>query len=131
MQLPIGGPRFWRRLVTRWWRPGQRMKREWEQRAQSDALGYIGRGYAENNELFWSSGETDLTQLIFDGITVDPKTSALEIGCGVGRLVRPLAQRVSQASGVDIAPGMITRGRELLSNLPNAQLHTTETGRVV
>lgn len=102
------------------------MKREWEQRAQSDALGYIGRGYAENDELFWSSGETDLSQLILNGITIDPKASALEIGCGVGRLVRPLAQRVSQAAGVDIAPGMITRGRELLADLPNAQLHTTD-----
>ena len=102
------------------------MQREWEQRAQSDAFGYIGRGYAETDEKFWSSGETDLEELILRDIDLKPTASAVEIGCGVGRLVRPLAQRVAQATGVDIAPGMISRGGELLQDLPNAHLHATD-----
>jgi SAM-dependent methyltransferase len=126
MQSPIGGPRFWRRLVSRWWQPTTRMQREWEQRAQSDAFGYIGRGYAESDAKFWSSGETDLEELILRDIDLKPSASAVEIGCGVGRLVRPLSKRVAQATGVDIAPGMISRGRELLDDVPNAHLHATE-----
>jgi len=102
------------------------MQREWEQRAQSDAFGYIGRGYAESDDLFWASGETDLTQLILCDMEVPPEAAVLEIGCGVGRLVRPLATRVSHATGVDIAPGMISRGRELLADLPNVHLHVTD-----
>ena len=102
------------------------MQREWEQRAQSDAFGYIGRGYAETDAKFWSSGETDLADHILRDIDLKPSASAVEIGCGVGRLVRPLSQRVAQATGVDIAPGMISRGRELLIDLPNAHLHATD-----
>jgi len=32
---------------------------------------------------------------------------ALDFGCGVGRLVLPLARRVGEAVGVDVAPGML------------------------
>jgi len=102
------------------------MQREWERRAQSDSFGYIGRGYAETEAKFWSSGETDLSELILRDIDLKPAASAVEIGCGVGRLVRPLSQRVAQATGVDIAPGMISQGRELLRDLPNAHLHATD-----
>lgn len=102
------------------------MQREWEQRAQSDAFGYIGRGYAETDAKFWSSGETDLEELILRDIELQPSASALEIGCGVGRLVRPLALRVAEATGVDIARGMISRGRKLVNDLPNAHLHVTD-----
>jgi len=80
MHLPIGGPRIWRRLVSRWWHPTARMQREWEQRAQSDAFGYIGRGYAETDALFWKSGETDLDDQILHGICLKPEAAALEIG---------------------------------------------------
>lgn len=126
MKSPIGGPRVWRRLVSRWWRTDQRMQHEWEQRAQTDALGYIGRGYAENEAAFWASGESDVTQHILDGVTLTPDAHALEIGCGVGRLMRPLANRLAQVNGVDIAPGMIEKGRHLLADLPNARFETTD-----
>lgn len=126
MRYPIGGPRFWRRLVSRWWRPDARMQREWEQRAQADAFGYIGRGYAEDDARFWSSGETDVARLLLDGLECAPGAAVLEIGCGVGRLLRPLAQRFATVHGVDIAPGMIARGRELLADRPNVRLHVTD-----
>jgi SAM-dependent methyltransferase len=126
MHIPIGGPRFWRRLVSRWWNPTDRMQREWEQRAQADAFGYIGRGYAESDTLFWQSGRTDMERLVLDGIELAPGASALEIGCGVGRLLRPLAGRIATVHGVDIAPGMVTRGRQLLADVPNAHLHVTD-----
>lgn len=41
--------------------------------------------------------------------------SALDFGCGVGRLTVPLAQITGRATGVDISPGM----------LAEARLHTT------
>ncbi len=102
------------------------MRREWEQRAESDAFGYIGRGYAENDAMFWASGETDIVEQVLDGITLDRSAAVLEIGCGVGRLIRPFAHRVASINGVDIAPGMIARGRELLAGQTNVHLYPTD-----
>ncbi|MBP9914381.1 MAG: class I SAM-dependent methyltransferase, partial [Opitutaceae bacterium] len=105
------------------------MKREWEERARTDPQGYIGRGYADSDAQFWASGEPDLTQLILDGLQVDNGAAVLEIGCGVGRLLRPLSTRVQRAIGVDIAPAMVAQGRQLLADLPNVEFHVT-TGRL-
>jgi SAM-dependent methyltransferase len=129
MKHPIGGPRIWRRLVTRWWQPAARMQREWEARARLDAKGYIGRGYATSDALFWASGENDLTHVILRDIELDPAAAVLEIGCGVGRLLRPFAARAREVWGVDIAPTMIEQGRVHLAGAPHAHLHVT-TGRL-
>lgn len=126
MQSPIGGPRFWRRLVSRWWRPVERMQREWNERAQTDPQGYIGRGYAASDARFWASGGPDLEGLILDGLDLDPRAAVLEIGCGVGRLLRPLAARAARVIGVDIAPAMVDQGRQLLADLPHVSLHVTQ-----
>lgn len=125
MQSPIGGPRIWRRLVSRWLQPARRMEREWDERARTDALGYIGRGYADSDATFWASGESDLTRLILDGIRLDPRASTLEIGCGLGRLLRPLAARAQRVIGVDIAVTMVEQGRRQLADLPNVEFHLT------
>ena len=125
MQSPIGGPRFWRRLVSRWLHPARRMQREWNERAQTDPQGYIGRGYAGSDAQFWASGAPDLDGLILDGLELDRRATVLEIGCGVGRLLRPLAARAHRVIGVDIAPAMIEQGRTLLADLPRVSLHVT------
>jgi SAM-dependent methyltransferase len=125
MQSPIGGPRFWRRLVSRWLHPARRMQREWNERAQTDPQGYIGRGYAGSDAQFWASGAPDLDGLILDGLELDRRATVLEIGCGVGRLLRPLATRAHRVIGVDIAPAMIEQGRTLLADLPRVSLHVT------
>src|ERR1700678_3977041 len=36
----------------------------------------------------------------------------LDYGCGVGRLVVPLARRSEKAVGVDVSPGMLAEARE-------------------
>lgn len=125
MQSPIGGPRFWRRLVSRWWRPVERMQREWNERGVSDPQGFIGRGYANSDVQFWASGAPDLEGLILDGLDLDPRASALEIGCGVGRLLRPLAARAARVIGIDIAPAMVEQGRALLADLPHVTFQVT------
>lgn len=101
------------------------MEREWDERARTDAQGFIGRGYADSDATFWASGEPDLTRLILDGIRLDPRASALEIGCGLGRLLRPLAARSHRTIGMDIAVTMVEQGRRLLADLPNVEFHVT------
>jgi SAM-dependent methyltransferase len=51
---------------------------------------------------------------------------ALDFGCGVGRLTRPLAARSGSALGLDVSSSMIARASELNSQIANLrfELHT-------
>jgi 2-polyprenyl-3-methyl-5-hydroxy-6-metoxy-1,4-benzoquinol methylase len=62
-------------------------------------------------DAFLRSGEKDVAHMeaTIRG-HIDPDFSprrALDFGCGVGRLLLPLAERCEQVVGVDIAPGML------------------------
>jgi SAM-dependent methyltransferase len=46
-------------------------------------------------------------------------THVLDFGCGVGRLGLAWSRRANQVTGVDIAPAMIERGRQILEKTPN------------
>jgi SAM-dependent methyltransferase len=72
-----------------------------------------------NREAFFASGEADVAQ-IFDLIDFAPK-SALDFGCGVGRLTRALTKRVGHVVGVDAAESMLRIARE---NVPEASFST-------
>src|SRR6185437_13419554 len=43
-----------------------------------------------------------------------------EIGCGPGRLMRPMSQYFDQIYGVDVSDAMVTLAREKLAGIPNA-----------
>jgi ubiquinone/menaquinone biosynthesis C-methylase UbiE len=45
---------------------------------------------------------------------------ALDFGCGLGRLTRPLAGRFEECVGVDISEGMVRQARELNADVPGA-----------
>jgi SAM-dependent methyltransferase len=85
---------------------------KWEQFAHDDPYSYIlttlkGVDIRE----FWKSGERTVQKEFFpllEARGVRPLL-ALELGCGVGRLVIPLARRFREATGVDISRGMIER----------------------
>jgi SAM-dependent methyltransferase len=72
----------------------------------------------EDRSAFFASGEADIAHL-FDLIArpdFAPK-SALDFGCGVGRLTRALVKRIERVAGVDVAPSMLRIARE---NVPQA-----------
>jgi 2-polyprenyl-3-methyl-5-hydroxy-6-metoxy-1,4-benzoquinol methylase len=48
---------------------------------------------------------------------------ALEIGCGSGRLMRPMSRHFLEIRGVDISADLILQARENLLDVPNARLH--------
>src|SRR5947209_17933670 len=72
-----------------------------------------------DRDAFFASGEADIDK-IFDLIDCAPK-SALDFGCGVGRLTRALVKRVDRVAGVDAAESMLRIARE---NVPNATFST-------
>ena len=51
---------------------------------------------------------------------------ALEIGCGIGRLMVPLSSRVRSVVGTDVSSGMIAAATRRLAGLSNASVHLTQ-----
>jgi SAM-dependent methyltransferase len=101
------------------------MKSDWDVRAGEDAHKAIACDDADNEAAFRASGERDIP-LVLDGVTkiLQGRESALEIGCGTGRLLEPLARHFDQVFGVDVSGEMVRRGRERLAHLP--QVHFLE-----
>jgi len=101
------------------------MKSDWDVRAGEDAHKAIACDDAQNEAAFRASGERDV-KLVLEGVSeiLAGRESALEIGCGTGRLLEPLAKHFEQVFGVDVSGEMVRRGRERLPHLP--QVHFVE-----
>jgi SAM-dependent methyltransferase len=89
----------------------------WEAFAREDAELYIaGRsvpaGDGEAVDRFFASGR-DTAVWMLDRVAdeLPGRDLALEIGCGIGRLLIPMAQRFSRVVGVDVAPTMLEKLR--------------------
>ncbi len=109
-----------------------RMKRDWNARAEENARYYIHSTKTDQSEEeFDASGKYNVQTLVInDLITImrgrDPKTmSALEIGCGIGRMTRYLAEIFEHVHAVDISGEMIQMARKRLADLPNVSCHET------
>lgn len=50
---------------------------------------------------------------------------ALEVGCGIGRLMVPLSSRVRSVVGTDVSPGMISAATRRLEGLSNTSVRLT------
>jgi SAM-dependent methyltransferase len=104
----------------------ERMRTDWDRRAEENARFYIASGAAASDEQFLSSGVADLEEAVLDGVVLDPEAEALEIGCGVGRLLIPLSMKVRGAHGVDISDVMIRKSAEYCASHPNVSAHVTD-----
>ncbi len=107
-------------------RPARLMRRDWDLRARENALYYIDCGHGESEAEFWASGRKDLDQLILRGINLAPDAVAVEIGCGIGRILRPLAGRTARTYGVDISREMVRRARRVLRDVPQIRVFRTK-----
>lgn len=102
------------------------MRRDWDARAAEDARFFIATGAASSDEAFRESGKHDLEGAILCGVELDRDAEVLEIGCGIGRLLVPLSERVAVAHGVDISPAMIEQARSFSSVRSNVHLSATD-----
>jgi SAM-dependent methyltransferase len=80
---------------------------------------------------FFRSGEQYVYDLVLTLSRVAPRfipRSVLEYGCGVGRLLIPLARAYDNVTGVDISPSMLRHARAHLdrAELPSVELMDTE-----
>ena len=103
-----------------------RMREDWNQRASEDAYYYVafGRRDQDDDEFFSTAAEI-VKGFIWDLKRVRGRDAALEIGCGPGRLMRPLSKYFTEIHGVDVSDEMIRLAKERLRNTPNAYPHVT------
>ncbi|HTE47405.1 MAG TPA: class I SAM-dependent methyltransferase [Gemmatimonadaceae bacterium] len=85
------------------------MADRWEALAQADAEFYICTELSKGED-FFASGERDAEHILsIVGTYVGEWKTALEIGCGVGRLTLPISRRFERITAVDIAPTMLRK----------------------
>src|SRR3954452_16071345 len=69
---------------------------------------------------FWASGREALDeQLGVLGARIGSGDDIVEIGCGVGRITRVLAERGSTVRALDVSPEMLEAAKELNPGLEN------------
>ncbi|MBN1405623.1 MAG: class I SAM-dependent methyltransferase [Candidatus Omnitrophica bacterium] len=94
----------------------KKLKQDWECLASADPMWAIcndplNEGMRWNEKEFFLSGENEINIVIeylrFLGLDIDFNGTALDFGCGIGRLTQALARRFSLCYGIDISSGMI------------------------
>ena len=94
------------------------MRQYWDARAVENAAWYVDTTLSFDDpdmEQFLADGARIVRDAL-DGAPAAPERTevALEIGSGLGRVVRSLADRFDRVIGVDISPEMVERARELV-----------------
>ncbi len=109
----------------------ERMREDWNRRALEDAHYYVAFGRREqNDDEFFETAEEVIAGLDWEMRRLGPGNRrarrALEIGCGPGRLLKPMSSRFGEIHGVDVSDEMIRMAREKLRGIPNAHVHATD-----
>ena len=101
------------------------MKRFWDERAGEDAYFFIDDRlrYGDGDpERFWAEGRSTVDAVLERvGARVGPGDDVVEIGCGVGRLTRPLAADGRSVVALDVSERMIELAREHNPQLENVE----------
>jgi SAM-dependent methyltransferase len=101
------------------------MRDFWDDRAREDAFYFVDnrQPYRQTDEpRFWKEGERDLDTLLGTlDLAVAPTDRVLDVGCGVGRLTRVLAQRAAHVTALDVSPEMLTLAQEHNPRLDNVE----------
>jgi len=101
-----------------------RMRSDWNERASEDAYYYVAFGRREQDDDEFFATASDLIKgLVSDFKRLPGRDAALEIGCGPGRLMRPLSRHFGEIHGIDVSDEMIRLARERLRDTPNAHPH--------
>lgn len=108
-----------------------RMREDWNARAREDAGYYVAFGRRDQDEAGFFATATEVINSLEHELRRVPLEQrggwrALEIGCGPGRLMRPMSRHFLEIHGVDVSDEMIALAREKLRDVPNAHPHSTD-----
>ncbi|MFN8388678.1 MAG: glycosyltransferase [Bdellovibrionota bacterium] len=101
-----------------------RMRDEWDRRVGHDYRYWMSDGVATDEEM-WAVGRRDFEHIVkgLGGFSGRDKL-ALEIGCGVGRLLRAASTQFQKVIGIDISHVALEEAKRLLSDVANVELQT-------
>lgn len=90
-----------------------RARRDWNVRARDMPRETTATFDAADWDTYWASGrrDLDLTMDLAREVGEFGRDLAIEIGCGLGRITKPLADYFKQVVGVDIAEEMLKQAR--------------------
>lgn len=101
----------------------EKMEEFWDGRAREDAYFFVDDRVeygAGASDAFWAGGVDALDRVLGTlQAEIDPGDDVVEIGCGVGRMTRPLAARARAVTAVDISAEMLAIARRENERLPN------------
>jgi SAM-dependent methyltransferase len=101
------------------------MERFWDARAREDAFYFVDsrlRYHAPDEAAFWEGGEQALEALLGAlRVELPAGGTVLDIGCGLGRLTRPLARQAARVIALDVSSEMLAKARELNAQLENVE----------
>src|SRR5271169_2223132 len=109
----------------------ERMRADWNERAREDAHYYVAFGGRDQGEAEFLATATDVLRSLEAQLKRLPAKAnrrawrALEIGCGPGRLIKPLSRHFGEIHGVDVSDEMIRLARERLAGISHAHVHAT------
>lgn len=101
-------------------------RNRWDEFGKKNAEYYIltsdvDYGTTEGMAYFFESGRREVEVILNEvGDRLTTKGTALEVGCGVGRLALAMADTFDRVIGVDIAPSMLEK---LAKNIQDAGVH--------
>jgi SAM-dependent methyltransferase len=112
------------------------MREDWNSRAREDAHYYVAFGRRDQDD-----GEfQDTAQEVVHGLEWEMRRlpagvpaanrRAVEIGCGPGRLLRPMSAHFGEIHGVDISDEMVARARQRLAHIPHAHAHVARNSNL-
>jgi SAM-dependent methyltransferase len=107
------------------------MRADWNRRAREDANYFVAFGRREQDDAEFFATAADVVRLLEGELKRLPAGGdrrarrALEIGCGPGRLMRPMSRHFGEIHGVDVSDEMIRLAEMRLEGIPHAHVHAT------
>ena len=106
------------------------MREEWNKRARVDARFYVAFGRRnQTDEDFQASAAENISAFEREFFRLPDKPvsarRALEVGCGLGRLMLPMSRHFGEIHGVDVSDQMVSQARIRLQAIHHAYVHVT------
>jgi len=97
------------------------MKEDWNKRARLNPRKYVALWSWKTREEFDASGLCDAKKVL-QGININKNWVILEVGVGVGRVLRYLAKSFKEIYGVDVSDEMLKIARNELNEYRNVKI---------
>jgi cyclopropane fatty-acyl-phospholipid synthase-like methyltransferase len=105
----------------------EKMREEWNRRAGKSFMQYTSGTQTESEQDYLASAQRDADTILKYLGGADTKSwRAIDLGCGVGRIMQVLAPRFGEIHGVDVSDEMLRHAKERLKEHGHVRLHRIE-----